>query len=436
MGLAVVNVFTLPFNIKPSTSIGLLTCTTACMLLLFVKAVISKRIILRDLNVTILDYLVSLYLLVHASSLIFATTIPNILNLRIVIIATISYFMVRYIRFNQKHLVALIHALGILSVLIASLSVLQLALPGIMNYIAETYFSGYSGYGIVVDFERGRLLHWGNLILIFPFFMGSIVLLRDSYRHKLLIVGYAAIGLAALTAAIISANFRWTAVCFVAGIIIFLRILKIFKYITSRQLYYIGIIFITTSIIGIIASQQVLGYSLIDRILLTKSERDVSQTLGRLFLYSQAIDLVSASPVLGVGSGNYLYNVDPFQNIRRFSIFDQVKIVLLPIASHSELMTALGELGIVGFCVIIGIYLVAYKNLVYLITHKPVLQPPTLDLEIVTIICIFLSLLLYFLYGMFENIHPHNIVFILMVVGIQNSWFNVKRASFPLSETI
>lgn len=173
--------------------------------------------------------------------------------------------------------------------------------------------------------------------------------------------------------------------------------------------------------IGLYISSVAFGYNLIDRFLLSNADRDINDTMGRLYLYQLALEVFSGSPIIGVGLGNYYEFVQRIQNFRYFSVHDQITYVLTPMAPHNDWLLILAETGLVGA---LSFFLIVYSTFkqYWLIFKENNLSKEDVFLYILG----FTSILLFLFYGMFENIYPHNFIYLFTFTGLAFS-HNMKK---------
>lgn len=430
--MSIFNVFNIPLLPHPKTSAGILSLAVFLFAYITFKKVSLENSNLLDLFKKKLilhkpiDILMVLYLLACCLSLFFTSNISSLINLRFIFLGLIMFFSVQIspIASKQRHLV--INGLAILTLLVSFISILQLIIPNIMNWIANAYFGsadaqGLSGEvvlgvnqdynGLVTDFSRGRLLHWGSITLCFSAFYLSLFLYKkkkDYFFYLYLILGFSL-----LVISFISSNFRWTVICFLLITLATIKVVNYFKKIDKKVIASLVISLLFFSFLGLLISSVAFGYNLVDRFLLSDVERDVNDTMGRLYLYQLAIEVFSGAPIFGVGFGSYYDFVQRIQNFRYFSVHDQLTYVLTPMAPHNDWLLILAELGLFGFLVFFLIIYSAIKQF-YLVLKDDGLNEVDLYMYILGL----MSILGFFMYGLFENIYPHNFIYIFTFIGI------------------
>ncbi len=370
-----------------------------------------------------IDLLVILFFLANAVSLVAAKRIEDIIPFRLLCSGVIVFFLIRVWTPDEKLKRIFIHALGIASICIASLSILQAVFPTAINRIAEDYFGGRLSYGLSLEYQRGRLLHWGSVILIFPFYYASLVLLKPFDTFKKFV--YLGLGSSVLALSMIMSNFRWTFVVFVVITMLMIKLFYYYHYVSKRWLFWLGILASILLVFGLLSAKLLFGYNLLERFLLANQQRDVAESLGRTMLFDQGINVFFSSPITGAGSGNYYSLVDAFQHFTYFSIFDQFEITLVPIASHNELLTILAETGVAGFLSWLMIMYVTLKRMRLTITQWR--EQPLIN--VLTATSLAMSFGAYALYTLFENIFPQNIIYLLVIVGMSHMWFGPKKTN-------
>lgn len=370
----------------------------------------------------LLQYFVLVYLFFVLLSLLFSETIQDTTPLKLLLSGVFLFFLLPSISPTKKQRIILVHVLGGVAVFIATLAVLQVIFPEVLNIFAEKFLFGRKSYGIAIEFNRGRLLHWGSLIFIFPFFYSSTLLF--SWRKRVWTALYIFYGYASISFAMVVANFRWTFVVF--AVISFLYGVYAYKkqLLSRKKMYFIIFTASIMSVVAIVMSGLIFGYTLFDRFLLKDASRDIAESLGRVTLYNQALTVFQSYPLFGAGYGNYYSMVWAFPHFRYYSEGDQYDIIPVPIASHNEFLTVLAETGVFG--------LLSFVFIIYF-TGKKVIQnclEKFLTLEdrffALSLCGSFFSIILYVL---FENIYPQNIIFILFLASGSYAWINpiVKR---------
>ncbi len=438
LGLSIFNIFSSPLGFRPRSSAGFLTL--GLMAFCYVTIIRERHRIIDYAKSTFgrpIDFFMMGYLVVNILSLIFTPSIDTLANLRFIGMAVTLYFFIQLSQITLNHKKIIIHALGGMTVFIAAISFLQMLFPDALNSIAFKYFGSSdtqtligdtnlgvsSSYnGLIADFRRGRLLHWGSLVLCFPAFYLSVAMLRNT--KTFLNYVYISGGLALVTIAFISSNFRWTALCFIILTTLVLKGLYYFQVFSQKILIRLGVVFTVMSAIGLVFASLFLKYNIIERVLLTNPDRDVNETLGRFYLYDLAIGVMQSSPVLGVGSGNYFNYVDRHMIIRYFSVVDQYQVVLAPLAPHNDLLLILAESGLSGFMFFILIMYFSIKR-IWLNTFdsSQLLEEKLFHLLGLAVILAFL------LYSLFEDIAPHNYIFLFFFIGVAFTNFGQKKIS-------
>ena len=361
------------------------------------------------------------YFLAVMLSMIFAHSITDLTPFRLLFSGLILFWVIPEIDPGKAPKEMLIHAFGAVAVMIGALSCLQIFFPDVINSIADSFLRGRYAYGITIEFNRGRLLHWGALILIFPFFYSSASLLK--WRSRFWTTAYVFGGYLLIVGSMIMANFRGEFLVFCLVSVAYIWYARRSRLISDRKILYLIEFFVLMAVFGLIVSKIVLGYNLLERFLLSNSYRDVTETLGRITLYDQALTVFLAAPLLGVGYGNYFSVVWPFPILQYFTYFDQILPMPVPIASHNEFYTALAETGIFGFIGFFFLFFFIGRRIVRaLLAFRFSTTPDTLFS--LTCAASFLSL---FLYVWFENIYPQNIVYILVMGGMMTHWVHLKN---------
>jgi O-antigen ligase len=411
--LSILNVFSFPFGIKPKTSIGWLNLFTvfyAALIYLF-QFPRPKRIV-PDRKA--IDYVVLFYYIANVVSLLVAHQISDDTNIRLLTSAVLFYFSLRNWCPTDTQKSFLLHATGIITLCTACFTVMQITFPSVLNMFASTYLQGREAYGLTVEFNRGRLFHWGSIILTFPFFLTSSFIIRlkttaEEWAYKYL-------GAGILIFVMIVSNFRWIFIVFIFVSLLVLKMSIKEKILYVKNMRTTAICISSAIVIGLLLAQQVLGYNLVDRFLLKEHQRDVAEGLGRIDLYNTAINVFYSSPIVGSGLGNYYSLVDPHQMNRYFSIFDQYSIFLVPIAN--EMLTNLAESGIFGFLTYMFIVSLTLSQLIRLLRPQSTGAANTPLLY-----ALFGSYVAFILYTLFENIFPQNYVYIFFISAASYTWF-------------
>lgn len=411
--LSVLFVVTFPNPIRPRTSVGMLSAIPILLVVVVGRRFWETRNIHVD-QPSLIHYGVIAYFLSTLLSVIFCSFIQDSTPIRLLFSGVVMYLISKHIHFTSSRLHIFVHVLGFVAVCVAVVGLLQVLFPSVMNGIADVYLKGREAYGITIEFNRGRLLHWGMLVFIYPFFYSSILLLR--WKDRIWTFLYVVGGTFVILWSLVASNFRWGFLVFVSGSVVyaiyaFVR-LKISTGLISKFL----IVSLVSVFVGLIVSKEIFGYNLVDRFLLQNSHRDVVETFGRITLFNQAITVFTSFPVVGAGYGNYYSVVWPFFELRYFSIFDQFSPYPVPIASHNEFLTVLAETGLIG--------LVTYVVMVYAIGKQlyTAFQASTEFVESVFFLAMWVSFLSIYTYVLVENMYPQNNIFILLMAGIAAHW--------------
>jgi len=415
--LGIVNVFVSPIPIPPRTSIGIMTGIAACMVALLCWA-LKKKIIKLNSSPKIIDYYVLLFIIMNAISLLWNDTIFEPTKFRLLIIGVLQYIVLRIIAPTQKEKMFIFHSLGVVVVIVSSINLFQLLFRPVMIQIAKQYFFGEMVYGIAWELQRGRIPFWGNNTILFPAFTSLICFPIKSTVIRWVVI----LGLILIPFSFVVSNFRWIMTCFFLGMVI------LFYFSKELQMFFLEhiqptLLVVTGSlVIGLIFSTVFSRYNLINRFLFQDKARDVTYSIGRLYLYNQALEVFKAFPVVGVGVGNYPYYVDPIEGLAYFHSlsgkYDESD--KQPVSSHNEPLTILVEIGVVGAAWWLMINIYVFQRAVTLLRSKYFISKS--DLFVISIS--FTSLCLYYLFGLFENVSPNNYIYIFFLFGIIVSQHN------------
>lgn len=419
--LSVIFVFTLPDPLRPKTSIGSMSALAIAALVITVLVKGRRVVFLDKRRWEAMHYAVTAYAIAVLLSLLFTQTIQDSTPVRLLFSGVVMFWLSQEIQPTERHKVIFIHILGGVALSIALLSLLQVAVPGLMNSIAETYLRGRAAYGITIEFSRGRLLHWGVLVFIFPFFYSSSLLLN--WKARIWTLLYVVGGYAAMLGSMIISNFRGAFLVFIGATIAYALYARRVGYITAKKVYYIAGLFFVALIFGLVIAKGVLGYNLLDRFLLQDSYRDVTETLGRITLFDQALTVFQSYPLFGAGYGNYYSVVWPFPHMQYFSIFDQFEPYPVPIAAHNEFYTVLAETGIVGFLSFLLVICLIGTRL-----YKLMFVSKLSDVDKLFALTLGTSYLTIATYIWFENMYPQNIAYLLLMGAIVTHWIKPKTS--------
>jgi O-antigen ligase len=415
--LGIVNTFSTMLPIPPRTSIGVMT--GIAILLVGVSAwIYKKRLGVFNKSIQLVDFLLLLYVCFQAVSLLISPTIYQLTSFRILLLATVQYGLTRFTVFSSKEKKIILIGLGATALAVSLASVFQVFFRDTAIALARKLLFGDAAYGVVWELLRGRVPHLGNLTIAFPFFFGSLLFIR---RSSLMSRCFVAIGTLLVFFAFFVSNFRWITLSFVfcTGEIILL-LLK-FRHIKISNVAGQATILLIALTGGLYFASTVSHYNLIDRLLIKDFDRDVTISIGRLYLYQQAADVFMVSPVIGVGFGNYSYLVEPiigvdYQNIIG-SLYSETD--KQPISSHNELLTILAEGGFVSFFLFIWINILIFKLLIRQVWTGPVGNQKERNLFLIMFL---VSLTAYYLYGMFENTAPNNFIVIFFIYAASVTW--------------
>ncbi len=420
--LSVITIFSNPLPIPPKTSIGLLT-GFSFFIVLFLYIFWKQKKILMNKQRVVVDWLVVGFFLINAISLIVSQYIFEPTNFRLLLIAIIQYAAVRLVDFSNEEKNRLLHMIGIVTVALASISLFQLLFRDQAIIIAKRFLFGDAAYSIARDLGRGRGPQWGNLVISFPFFIGSTLLLkhRETFFNRL----YVWLGIFLIPLSFVTSNFRWLTLCFISGVVFYVIMIIRSQLIRVQMLVKVIIPVIVSMVIGIMIASSVFQYNVVDRFLLKEKSRDVVFTLGRLFLYQQAIFAFTASPFVGIGSGNYRFIVDRPVILHYYNYVvggeSEVDVTARePVSSHNDELTMLAETGILGTGLYVVInYLIVSKLLFSLKKASFLKSKQKIILPLSTLTAVFL----FYLIGLFENTAPNNFIYIYFLFAVAINWF-------------
>lgn len=369
-------------------------------------------------SIQLVDFLLLLYVCFQAVSLLIAPTIYQLTPFRILLFAAVQYGVTRFVVFSSKEKKIILIGLGVTALAACLGSVFQVFFRDSAIALARMLLFGDAAYGVVWELLRGRVPHLGNLTIAFPFFFGSLLFIR---RSSLMSRCFVAIGTTLVFFAFFVSNFRWITLSFLfcTGEIIFL-LLK-FRYIKISNVIGQVAVLLIALIGGLYVASTVSHYNLIDRLLIRDFDRDVTISIGRLYLYQQAIDVFLVSPIVGVGVGNYSSLVEPifgvdYQNLIG-SLYSETD--KQPISSHNELLTILAEGGLVSLFLFIWINILIFKSLIRQVWTRSIGNQKEKKLFLIMFL---VSLTAYYLYGMFENTAPNNFIVIFFIYAASITW--------------
>ena len=419
--LSICVIFSNPFPIPPKTSIGLLTGVTLLLYLIFL-VLLKKKIIKIQGGLYLIDWFVLGYIIVNAISLLTSSYIFELTSFRLLLIAAMHYAIVRLVIFSEKEKKQMIHAIGITTVCIAIMSLFQMLFRDQAIVFAKRFLFGDSAFSIAVDLARGRGPQWGNIIVSFPFFIGSAMIMRRG--KELWRRAYIMFGIIVISFSFIVSNFRWLTVCFFIGTFLYIAVLhknRLFSMVLIKRLF----VPLSFAIIGgIIFASAVFQYNLIDRFLLKEKERDVTDTIGRTFLYQQALSVFSASPLFGIGVGSYRYTVERPLRLHYYQIItEEGKIdeqTRESVSSHNDLLTLLAETGIFGSLMYLGMNVLVFQRLIHALKKFINEKNTTYILYTLTLL---IALLMFYLIGLFENSAPNYVIFVFFLYAAVITWF-------------
>ncbi|KKR03177.1 MAG: hypothetical protein A2057_11475 [Ignavibacteria bacterium GWA2_35_9] len=415
--LGILNTFSTLFPVPPRTSIGLMT-EIAALIIVVVSWMYIKHLSVFRRALHLVDYLLMLYIVFQALSLLVAPIVYQSTNFRILLIASIQYGCTRLIVFSSKEKKILMIGISAVALLIALASVFQVFFRDAAIALSKMLLFGDAAYGVEWELLRGRVPHWGNLTIVFPFFFSSLYFVRKkAFLSRL----YLYLGLLLIPFAFIVSNFRWITTSFIIGTGTLAVLLVRYRLIESKRLLFPIIMSFVATTLGLVFVTTFFHYNIIDRLLLKDFDRDVTISTGRLYLYQQAIDVFISSPVLGIGMGNYPYFVEAIIGVgyriplaNRFS-----EITRQPISSHNELLTILAEGGAVSLLLFVWMNALIINHLITFLRVTPIKYQKEKTLFSLTLI---VSLLMYYFYGLFENTSQNNMVVIFFIYAASQTW--------------
>jgi len=420
--LGVVNTFAIPLPIPPRTSIGVMTIM-AIVLVMLALVIAYKKIMKLNKSITPVDILLLSYVCLQAISLLLAPVIYQLVSFRLLLIATVQYVLVRLYMFNENEKKTLIIGLGICCFVLSLASVFQVFFRMQAILFAKQFLFGDAAYGVVWELNRGRVPFWGNLTIVFPFLVGSLLLFR---YNNMIERTYLYISLFILPFSFATSNFRWITLCFIFGIIMMAYFFIRTGYFSPRILVRPVVITLGSIACALFFASTVFHYNLIDRIIFKDFNRDVTQSIGRLYLYQQAMEVFTASPLLGVGIGNYASVVDPIIGVNFIGSGKAIsENERQTISSHNDILTILAEGGALSFFV----YVIMSGYIVFpLIRFLLSKTKDTHYFRLYTVI-VSISLVMYYTYGIFENIAPNNYIFVFFLFASTQSLLSIKHAA-------
>lgn len=409
--LSAMMVFINPLPVKPNTSIGLMG--------MFIVVITSYVMLDRARTLVIVlraptaqDVFLVTFYISGLISVIFSDIQPDITNTKIMTYGVVFYFTLKALALTKNDMRVIFSALSNSAVILSAISLFQFFFPDFMNEVAGNYFFGREVYGLAREFVRGRLFPWGATIFLSPFFFARTLpnVMRGVREGRL----YFFVGFTLISLTIVVSNFRWI---FINYIVVTIYTISVFvKRIRPDRVRFYTLVILLFSVFwtGLFLAESTFGYNLLDRFLLSHHHRDVEETLGRLNLYDQALEVFLSKPIFGAGTGNYFDLVSPLVHLKYFDIFDQQAAIFFPIASHNEFLTVLAENGFVGFlCFLLFIY-VFVRRVVQLV----LLSPGEDSDDIAWTIGISGMAMSVMLYILFENLFPQNYVLLFGIASL------------------
>ena len=425
--LSICVIFSNPLPIPPKTSIGLLTGITLLLYLVFL-VLLKKKIIQIQSKVYAIDWFVLGYIVVNAISLLTSSYIFELTSFRLLLIAVMHYAVIRLLIFSEKEKKQMMHAIGITTMCVAVMSLFQMLFRDQAIIFAKRFLFGDSAFSIAVDLARGRGPQWGNIIVSFPFFIGSAMMMRkskDLWKRVYIIVGIILISFS-----FIVSNFRWLTICFFIGTFLYLTMLYKSRLLSLALIKRLFVPFFFAITGGIIIASVVFQYNLIDRFLLKEKERDVTYTIGRTFLYQQAFSAFSASPLFGIGVGSYRYIVERPLRLHFYQIITEEGKVdeqtRESVSSHNDFLTLLAETGIFGALIFLGMSVLVFQRLV-LVLKKSIKEKHTAYM--LYALTLLTALSMFYLIGLFENSAPNYYIFVFFLYAVVITWFPLFNTS-------
>lgn len=415
--LSIFSVFSSPIRIPPRTSIGLLTGISILLIGALLYLYKKKKLILHFQSI---DLFVYMFVVANALSLIFSQHIFDITNFRLLLSAVVQYTAIRFIVLSEKEKLKSLLVIGWTTVVIGFISLFQLLFREQAIILAQRFLFGDAAYSIARDLARGRGAQWGNIIITFPFFMYMATMMKN--QNDIVALLFRWLGIFLVPFSFIVSNFRGLTLCFLLGMTVYAYYIFHFRYLSIKKMVPMFISLVLATSFGIGLASFVFQYNLIDRFLFKEKSRDIQATIGRIPLYKQAVDALVASPIFGVGLGNYRYEVEHIQSVSFYNIINGETGVKEtekePVSSHNDVLTILAESGIFGIITYGGILYFVIKKLWTLLYYGKELSKNRRLL----LMAFFVSIGMYFLSGMFENTPPNNIVYLFFLYAAIASW--------------
>lgn len=418
--LSICSVFSSPLPIPPKTSVGILTGISLLMVF-FLWFLRKKRKVIISQHILAIDVCIYGYVVISAVSLVCSQYIFDLTNFRLLLIAVVQYVTIRCVDFSEGEKMRSIHLLGIATVVVAGMSLFQVIFQEQAAILARNFLFGDAAYSIAYDLQRGRGVQWGNIILTFPFFVYSVLVFKK--RKSLLLTAYTWLGIFLIPLSFILSNFRGLTLCFFIGIFAIGYYLYTQRIVLIKKMLPVFFAVCAATSVGIVLASAVFQYSLIDRFLFKEEDRDIKSTMGRIDLYEQAISTFFASPFIGIGTGNYRYNVDRIRVVSYYNIIDGETGVKenekASVSSHNDVLTILAETGLLGLIFYAGIFCITIKNVFFSIRRRAT----TPNYRPLLSFVFFISFVMLALSGIFENTPANNIVYIFFLYGASEAWF-------------
>lgn len=421
--LSIIVVFSSPLPLRPKTSIGMLTGTSIIIVALLILLYKKKEVSVTKPLFT--DWMALGFVAVNAVSLLGSPYVFETTTFRLLLSAVVQYVSFRLVSFSSKEQRTTMMVVGVTTVFVAAMSLFQVVFRPQAIVVAKKYLFGDAAFSLSWDLARGRAPQWGNIVVSFPLWMASLFLLqKEKGRLSFL---YKVIGWTLVPFSFIVSNFRWLTACFLIGLALFILSLARHKLVSFVAVRKIGIMVGAVFVASTLLASVVFKYNIIDRLLLKEKQRDVVFTLGRSFLYQQAVSAFLSSPLIGIGTGNYRHIVERPVILHFYDTTNQsgessvVETDREPVTSHNEMLTVLAETGVLGlgtlvllgYAVVLRLFGVIHKMIQFKTTHL-----------IVYPLAFLVSILMYFLIGLFENMAPNVLVLLFFIYAASVTWFS------------
>lgn len=290
------------------------------------------------------------YFFTQSLSVLNASDLPAFLSEYKNLVFSIIIFYVTILTISKKNVMGLLITFLVSGVAGMAYELLVYFYPTFIYSYLKPIF--YDPYWAIFDYQYQRGRFFGDIFveITIPFAFFALFIYRETLVKAAVVVFINLVSFLALVS-----NWRSKVLVLILGLLLstlyyFRRSVRVVIVLSLSLIIFLGL--------ALIVSRNIIGTNTLDRLLLSNKE-DVQSIFSRFSYWKESINMMSSSPLTGVGLGNYFdYLPAVLQVNNRSSRLNPAGSFIVIDNPHNIFFTALANTGLLGFLsfIILTIY--------------------------------------------------------------------------------